>query len=237
MNERRHPRIVDSLPHTRQRLHRHADARLILFLSGELVESSFATAGRFVCGDLLFRPAYFAHADQTSTLGSNYIHIPVSQSAIRSHVRLRGWAAMRGRMPIRNVNLSSLLSSNTAGDRLLEAMSDAAYGAAAAGAPMTLASHRLATEADAPIADLSESLELRPYEFTRTFTREFGLPPRAYRRQARLQRAMTLLAEGGSSLAQIATETGHYDQSHLTRNLKQETGLTPLQFRAATGAR
>ncbi|MBP6013748.1 MAG: helix-turn-helix transcriptional regulator [Alphaproteobacteria bacterium] len=206
-------------------------------MSGELVESSFATAGRFVCGDLLFRPAYFAHADQASMLGSSYIHVPVSPSAIRAHAWLRGWTAMRGQMPVRKLNLDSLLSSNTAGDRLLEAMSDAAYGVAPTGAPMTLASHRLATGTDAQIVDLSESLELRPYEFTRKFAREFGLPPRAYRRQARLQRAMTLLAEGGSSLAQIATETGHYDQSHLTRNLKQETGLTPLQFRAAAGVR
>jgi AraC-like DNA-binding protein len=237
MSEPRQPRTVVNAPHARQWLHRHRDARLILFLTGELVEASFGITGRFARGDLLFRPAFFGHADHAGNLGSSYIHLPVSSSALRDHARTRGWAPMRGRMPIDNLNLDSLLSSTVMGDRLLEAMSDAAYAVLPTDTPLSVASIRLATEAEVHIADLSESLAIRPYEFARKFVREFGLAPRAYRWQARLQRAMGLLAEGSSSLTQIAAATGHFDQSHLTRNLKRETGMTPLEFRAATGVR
>lgn len=232
-----HLRVVVKDPNERQQLHRHCDARLILFLSGELSESSFDTAGRFGRGDVLYRPAFFGHADLASNLGSSYITLPVSPAAARAYARRRGWSAVRGRMTLDGVTLDRLQSSPFLGDRLLESMTDAAYTTRALDTPMSLATARLATEADVRIADLSESLKVLPYEFTRTFARAFGMSPRAYRRQARLHRAMSLLAEGGCSLTQIAAASGHFDQSHLTRNLKRETGLTPLQFQAATGHR
>lgn len=232
-----HLRVVAKAPHDRQQLHRHGDARLILFLSGELCESSFDAVGRFARGDLLYRPAFFGHADLASKLGSSYVTLPVSTAAELAYAKRHGWSAMRGRMALDGVTLDRLLSSRLLGDRLLESLTNAAYTALALDTPLNLVTARLAIDADVRIADLSESLEIPPYAFARTFAREFGMSPRAYRRQARLQRAMSLLAEGACSPTQIAAASGHYDQSHLTRNLKRETGLTPLAFQAAAGRR
>ena len=228
---------VVAKPREHQRLHRHHDARLILFLSGELSESSFDRSGGFTRGELLFRPAFFGHADQAGELGSTYVHLPTSLPAVRRHVKRRGWVPLRGRIAINGLNLETLLSSPAAGDRLLESLDGAAYKAPAAETPLSAQLRRLAIETDVQISDLSDSLDVPPYEFTRRFMREFGLTPMAYRRQARLQRAMHLLAEGGISLAQIAAASGHFDQSHLSRDLKRETGLTPLGFRTAAGVR
>jgi AraC-like DNA-binding protein len=233
MSERHPSRIVAKKPHARQLLHRHGDARLILFLSGELSEISFGSEGRFARGDLLFRPAFFGHADNASGLGSSYIHLPISSAAVRACAKNRGWRPVRGRLKIDNMNLESILSLPSSGDRLLESLQDVAYGAPPTHTRLHLAANRLAGEGEVRIAELSESLDIRPYEFSRRFAREFGMAPRAYRNQARLQRAMSLLTEGGASLTEIAAASGHYDQSHLTRNLKRETGRTPREFRAA----
>ena len=237
MSEPQLPRVVVNRSHQRQRLHRHGESRLILFLSGELVETSFGNTGRFVRGDLLFRPAFYAHADRAGGFGSRYIHLPVSSAGVRAYAKNRNWIPARGRVAIDVLPLKSFLSSPLSGDRLLESLSDDAYTAPPANTPLVRASHRLAAEHDVRIADLSESLEICPYAFTRTFAREFGMTPRSYRRQARLQRAMSLLAADGCSLSQIAAASGHFDQSHLTRNLKRETGFTPLEFRIAAGLR
>jgi AraC-like DNA-binding protein len=72
---------------------------------------------------------------------------------------------------------------------------------------------------------------MAPYELTRRFSAEFGMTPSAYRRHARLQRAIQMLSEGAAHLAQIANAAGYHDQSHLTLELRREVGLTPGALR------
>jgi AraC-like DNA-binding protein len=72
-----------------------------------------------------------------------------------------------------------------------------------------------------------------PYAFSRKFKAVFGISPTTYRRQARLQRALSLLFSGASSLARIAADLGYHDQSHFTADIKRETGRTPAQLAAA----
>ncbi len=233
MADRNSPPVVINCPHQRQRLHRHDDARLILFVSGELVETSFENEGSFVGGDLLFRPAFYGHADCAGACGSSYVHLPISLGAMRTIAKERGWHPMRGRTTIDCLKLERILQLRFPGDRLLEHLHAAAYVEKAAHKDMHLVANRVSHEKTARIADVSKDLDIFPYELTRQFAREFGLTPRAYRGQARLQRAMSWLAEGSASLSEIAVASGHCDQSHLTRNLKRETGLTPREFRAA----
>lgn len=97
MSERRRSRIVVNRPHERQWLHRHSDARLILFLAGDLSEASFGIGGSFSRGDLLFRPAFFGHADRAGELGSSYVRLPVSPGALQTHLKLRGGRRCAGK--------------------------------------------------------------------------------------------------------------------------------------------
>jgi AraC-like DNA-binding protein len=68
-----------------------------------------------------------------------------------------------------------------------------------------------------------------PFYLTRVFTREVGLPPHAYLRQVRIQRAKQLLSAGWA-ISQVALETGFADQSHLTRHFLRVVGVTPGQY-------
>ncbi|WP_420797946.1 helix-turn-helix domain-containing protein [Hyphococcus flavus] len=75
---------------------------------------------------------------------------------------------------------------------------------------------------------------LKPYQLTRRFQKRFGLTPTAWRCEWRLRRALELIIQGGSGLAEIASDCGYSDQSHLSRDMKQCTGMTPMAFRRST---
>jgi AraC-like DNA-binding protein len=82
--------------------------------------------------------------------------------------------------------------------------------------------------------ELGAAVGLTPFQLIGLFKRETGLTPHAYLVQIRLKAAMEALATG-VPIAAAATSAGFYDQSALTRHLKQCHGVTPLQF--AQGAR
>ena len=71
------------------------------------------------------------------------------------------------------------------------------------------------------------------YTLVRQFGRCHGLPPRAWLRQLRLQRARERIAAGWG-LADTALSCGFSDQSHLTRLFTRQFGYTPGSWRRVT---
>jgi AraC-like DNA-binding protein len=63
------------------------------------------------------------------------------------------------------------------------------------------------------------------------FRRCLGASPMDYVAEVRLDRAMSLLTAGDESISAIALETGHADQSVLTRSMKRRRGVTPAAYR------
>lgn len=80
------------------------------------------------------------------------------------------------------------------------------------------------------IATLSQLTGLSGYYLIHCFRQQLGLPPHHYQRQVRLLKAKQAL-HTPLSLAAIATNSGFYDQSHLTRSFKRVFGVTPGQYR------
>lgn len=76
---------------------------------------------------------------------------------------------------------------------------------------------------------LAEEARLSKYHFSRVFREEVGETPWAYVRRARIRKAKDLLLQGVSP-AEAAVEAGFFDQSHLTRALREVEGTTPGQF-------
>lgn len=86
-----------------------------------------------------------------------------------------------------------------------------------------------------PIAlrDLAAEAGLSEFHFARLFRRATGLSPHRYVIERRIRAAQTRLSEGGSSLVQIALETGFGSQANLNRAFRKHTGQTPGQYRAS----
>jgi AraC family transcriptional regulator len=80
------------------------------------------------------------------------------------------------------------------------------------------------------VATLARMAARSPFHFSRVFTRSVGMTPHRYIVHLRLQRAIELVREKQSSLAEIAARTGFADQSHLSRWVRRVHGVPLTQL-------
>ena len=101
-------------------------------------------------------------------------------------------------------------------------------------ADLKLVRERLADELLEPpsLADMAAMAGLSRYQVLRRFESAYGLPPHAYLRQQRAERARRLIRDG-LSLANAAAASGFADQSHMTRVFVRQFGFTPGAWRRA----
>jgi AraC family transcriptional regulator len=81
------------------------------------------------------------------------------------------------------------------------------------------------------LEDLAAVVGVSASKLHRQFKLAMGVPLHQYVVRRRIKRARELLSGSKLSFAEIAYRTGFADQSHLTRVLRQHTGLTPKAFR------
>ncbi len=84
---------------------------------------------------------------------------------------------------------------------------------------------------DPDVDDLAAATGLSPRQLERITKRYYGMPPKKLARKYRALRAAQALARG-DSLDDTGLSLAFYDQSHLIRELKAFTGLTPRQLKA-----
>lgn len=77
---------------------------------------------------------------------------------------------------------------------------------------------------------ISEIADLSPYYLCRLFEKEIGVPLHVYQLDIRLTKAAQMLAKG-QRIADVAAETGFFDQSHFHKAFSRKFGLTPKQYR------
>jgi AraC-like DNA-binding protein len=83
---------------------------------------------------------------------------------------------------------------------------------------------------DLGMDELAVACGVDRFRLTRAFKVAFGLPPHAYLVQLRLARARRLLASGAWP-ADVASDLGFADQSHLGRWFLRAYGMTPAAYR------
>jgi AraC-like DNA-binding protein len=85
---------------------------------------------------------------------------------------------------------------------------------------------------DLRIAQVQAATGYSPRRFTTLFTDAVGLTPKLYSRINRLRSVVERVAQGGElAWADLASEYGYYDQSHLTRDFREFSGVTPGEYR------
>jgi AraC-like DNA-binding protein len=101
-----------------------------------------------------------------------------------------------------------------------------------------LAHQLVASQGRAKVEPLMDETGWSRRHVTERFRRQFGLPPKAYARLLRFERATALLSapDRGRTLADVAMDAGYYDQSHLARDFATLAGITPRTYVADAAA-
>jgi AraC family transcriptional regulator len=129
---------------------------------------------------------------------------------------------------------SGALSWNEAASSFVDGLVTGHAAAMPARSRGTLGKDQLQRLRDYIVAHLDEPIGVEaladiaarsPFHFTRVFTRSVGMTPHRYVVHLRLQRAIELVREGRSGLAEIAARTGFADQSHLSRWVRRVHGV------------
>lgn len=85
---------------------------------------------------------------------------------------------------------------------------------------------------DIKLADLAALLDMSQFHFSHMFKRSLGMAPYQYLLQQRIERAKQLLKKSDQSISDIAFLCGFNSHSHLSKQFRQLTGMTPTAYRA-----
>jgi AraC family transcriptional regulator len=89
-----------------------------------------------------------------------------------------------------------------------------------------------ALDQDIKLADLAQLLGMSQSHFSQLFKRSMGMSAHQYLLQQRIERAKQLLKQTDQSVVDIALACGFNSHSHLSKQFRQLTGLTPKAYRA-----
>ncbi|MEC4817448.1 MAG: AraC family transcriptional regulator [Scytonema sp. PMC 1069.18] len=84
---------------------------------------------------------------------------------------------------------------------------------------------------DIKLADLADLLGMSQFHFSHLFKQALGTSPYQYLLQQRIERAKQLLKQTNRVIVDIALECGFNSHSHLSKQFRQFTGMTPKAYR------
>lgn len=86
---------------------------------------------------------------------------------------------------------------------------------------------------DIKLTDLAQLVNMSQFHFSRLFKQSIGMAPYQYLLQQRVERAKQLLKQRDSSIMEIAFLCGFNSHSHLSKQFRQLTGMTPTAYRTS----
>jgi AraC family transcriptional regulator len=81
-----------------------------------------------------------------------------------------------------------------------------------------------------PLATLAKLVRLSPWHFWRSFKQSFGMPPRRYQRERRIEHAKRLLASRKMSATEVGLQVGFGSFSTFATAFRRATGSTPRAY-------
>jgi AraC-like DNA-binding protein len=204
--------------------HLHAEMYAAVVLAGGYEEAGDHGRFRVEAGDVLVHDRFEAHLDRFSIRGAMVLNLRMPEDyefqpglarILDTDCIVR--AAEKNRREAAGMLLSMLLGRPTV-------LADWPDELAAA----------IIEDASLRLSRWSMAKGIAPWTISRGFTQVFGISPEAFRARTRARRAWKAIQHNGNApLAGIAAELGFADQAHMSRSVREMTGMAPREWRAA----
>lgn len=198
--------------------HRHHQSHVSLVVDGEYLEHSID--GTYACRPhmLIAHPRFHWHRNQITKSRAKVINIECVHAARYGVYSL---SARDSRRILRGKSGGLVL-------RILDGgVSDEAKSLP--GWVSELA-RSLTTDPTASIQEHAVGLKLSPAHVSRAFSKATGLTPSQHRRESRV-RLVLIGLRGDEALVDLSSRLGYSDQSHMGREVREVTGLSPLHIK------
>ncbi|MBL8516000.1 MAG: helix-turn-helix domain-containing protein [Betaproteobacteria bacterium] len=239
-------RVVSYDPGLTQRRHAHDYASITLILGGGLEERAGRSTRQVARGWMCVKAPGVEHAcrfggERTQTLQLR-LAAPGLLNDSLGDSSLPSWTwRPPGRLISEMLALLRLRDTPRLPDRATEAEERVQDLLAAFLAPTRRAPERAPAwlprmrealvDGHESVDELARACGVHRVHFARCFRHHVGVPPARYRRLMRVLRAINAVRRDPTALAAIAAAEGFADQSHMIREVRAETGLTPLAWR------
>lgn len=80
-------------------------------------------------------------------------------------------------------------------------------------------------------ADLAKEAKLSEVYFRKLFKLSYGISPKQYLQQLRIEKAKNLLQNGNLPIIKVAKQCGYSSVYHFSKNFKEKVGHTPAEYR------
>ena len=87
------------------------------------------------------------------------------------------------------------------------------------------------TRADLSVSELSQMCDISEVYYRKIFIEKFGISPKEYIIQTRINHAKDLLKSGLFSVSEVARLCGYTEQCHFSREFKKRTGENPNSYK------
>jgi AraC-like DNA-binding protein len=203
--------------------HVHVKAYAALVLSSGYEEAGDHGRFRVKAGDVIFHGQFEAHLDRFSETGAAVLNLPfpVGYSCTPGVAQLADPDTV-ARAAERSWRDAVELLFSLAVSRKLQPVDWPDELAVA-----------LMRNPSLKLSQWGEANGIAPWAVSRSFGLVFGVSPETFRARARARHALKRIRDTHAPLASIAVELGFADQSHMTRSVKQLTGIAPQAWRSA----
>lgn len=216
---------------TRLPEHVYAEPYLCFVVDGGFREWSSGRLTRYQAGTVHYHPAEDRQCVEIGMDGAICLSVsPRHVPDAKADIPLEPLGALREEL------IASFFDPSASGQSRLEAVSTklASHVRGEVNLPplwLQVVEMKLRSSSSETISAIASEVGIHPIHLWRTFKTWYGMTPKEYSRQAKIDLVKSLLTTSSLSQREIAAETGFSDESHMIRVFRVHQSVTPAQYR------